>query len=94
MAGTSGRILRSEEVILDGQYRLNMGRIEIDRDESLKRDTVTAPTRASILEDHPEYAVLEVRCACGATIYLRCDYAPLGTPDHFQSRASEAEESG
>jgi hypothetical protein len=81
MAGTSGRILKSEDIILDGQYHLDMGRSEKDRDEAPQKNTVSAPTRVCILEDHPEYAVLEVTCACGTQIHLRCEYTHAKGPD-------------
>jgi hypothetical protein len=75
MAGTSGRILKSEDIILDGQYHLDMGRTEKDKNEPPQKNAVSAPVRACILEDHPEYAVLEVICVCGMKICLRCEYS-------------------
>lgn len=81
MAGTSERILRSEDIILDGQYHLDVGRTEKDRDEPPQKNTVSAPTQVCILEDHPEYAVVEVTCACGMKIGLRCEYTNAKGPN-------------
>jgi hypothetical protein len=94
MEGTSGRILKKEEVILDGQYHLDMGQTQIDRDEPKQKKAVSVPAQVYILEDHPEYAVLKVSCACGAKICVRCEYASSKTPDHSQMRDSTAVESG
>ena len=94
MEGTSGRILRREDVILDGQYHLDMGQTHINRAKPQQEKAVSTPTQVSILEDHPEYAILKVSCACGANICVRCEYAGSKTPDHSQKRDSAALESG
>lgn len=92
MVGTSGRILRSEDVILEGQYLHDAGRTEITRDEPQQKNAVSAPTRVCILEDHPQYVVLEVTCACGTKMCLRCEYASARTPNNFQTQNGTAEE--
>jgi len=75
MAGTSGRILKSEDIILDGQYHLDMGQTAKGKDGPPRKNAVSAAIQACILEDHPEYAVVEVTCACGMKICLRCEYS-------------------
>ncbi len=84
MEGTSGRILKRENVILDGQYYLDMRQTQISRDESKREKAVSVQAQVCILENHPEYAVLRVSCACGAKICVRCEYAGSNTPDHSQ----------
>ena len=93
MEGTSGRILRNEDVILEGQYHLDAGRSEIGRNELPRKNAVSASTRACILEDHPEHAVLEVTCVCGTTIYLRCEYASAKTPNNLHTQDGATAES-
>lgn len=93
MVRTSGRILRSEDVIIDGQYHLDRGQYEIDRDEAQPKAAVSVPTRVCILEDYPEYAVLEVTCACGAKICLRCEYAISKTREDSHAPDSTTVES-
>ncbi|MFC1633488.1 hypothetical protein ACFL5Z_01490 [Planctomycetota bacterium] len=93
MEGTSGHILRNEDVILEGQYHLDAGQSGIDRNEPQQKNAVSASTQACILEDHPEYAVLEVTCACGTKICLRCEYASTKTPNNVQTQDSAAAQS-
>ena len=93
MDGSSGRILRNEDVILDGQYRLGAGRPDVVEDEPQQKKMVSASARACILEDHPEYTILEVTCACGSKICLRCEYASAHIPNHVQTQDSTDEKS-
>ncbi len=79
MIRTSGRILKSEDVKLEGQYRLDVGQAG-----SLPAETDSVPKQARILENHPEYAVIEVTCSCGTKMVLRCEYTGAQTPDHHQ----------
>ncbi|MBN2313793.1 MAG: hypothetical protein JXM79_07675 [Sedimentisphaerales bacterium] len=81
MVKTSGRILKSEDVVFGGQYHLGMGKVQIGRGESPGKSAVSAPAQVRILENHPNYAVLEITCTCGAKICVRCEYANSRTPD-------------
>jgi len=68
MAEAVGRILKSEEVKLEGRIQLNAARPR----------SSTRPRRAAqarIVENHPEFAIIEITCCCGARTYLRCEYA-------------------
>lgn len=75
MTDSSRRILKSGEVELNGQCRLGL---LADESEGAGHDcigAVTAAPEARILENYPDYAVIEVRCSCGARISLKCDYS-------------------
>jgi len=76
MAETVGQILKSEEVKLEGQVQLNAARP--GRAAFHPGQTSGEPT-ADIVENHPEFAVIEITCCCGTRTYLRCEYAG-GTP--------------
>jgi len=71
-----GHILRSDEVKLEGQVRLQTkqslrsGGIEAGSPSSAMQSAT-----AAIVENHPEFAVVEITCCCGEKIYLRCEYA-------------------
>ena len=93
MEGTSRRILKNEDVILQGQYHLGAGRSEVGENEPLQKNAVSASTRASIVEDHPEFTVLEVTCTCGSKIRVKCEYANAKTPNNVQTKASETAKS-
>lgn len=75
MIETSRRILKSGDVELNGQCRLGLSpdRFEASGHEHI--GSITAAPKARVLENHPEYAVIEVSCSCGAKICLRCEYS-------------------
>ena len=77
MVKTAGRILKSEDFKLEGQFHLEIGQ----RSPDLPKQTVTATSAPKIrmLENHPEYAVIEVTCSCGTKISVRCEYADVQT---------------
>ncbi len=72
MRKTAGHILRSDEVRLEGQLNLSVLPSEPRRTSAA---TNAGAQRASIVQRHPEFAVIEITCSCGATMYLRCDYS-------------------
>jgi len=71
MAETVGQILKSEEVKLEGQVQLDT--VRPGRAAFHPGQTSGEPT-ADIVENHPEFAVIEITCCCGARTYLRCEY--------------------
>jgi len=68
MSETVGRILKSEEVKLEGRIQLDAA-----RPQSGTRSGRAAQAR--IVENHPEFAIIEIICCCGVKTYLRCQYA-------------------
>lgn len=85
MIGTSGQILSSKDVVFDGQYYLDPTRIMAAKTKTQKRDSLADPARVCILENHPEYAIIEVTCTCGVRMCLRCDYVCASKPDNSQA---------
>ncbi|MFB0525112.1 MAG: hypothetical protein ACETVZ_06190 [Phycisphaerae bacterium] len=71
MTETVGQILKSEEVKLEGQVQLDA--VRPGRAAFHPGQTSGEPT-ADIVENHPEFAVIEITCCCGARTYLRCEY--------------------
>ncbi|UCC99975.1 MAG: hypothetical protein JSW66_08850 [Phycisphaerales bacterium] len=84
MIKTSGRILKSKDVELEGQYRLDAAPAKGPETGPLPTQTTPVSKQARILENHPEYAVVEVTCSCGARMVLRCEYAGEQMPDNLQ----------
>ncbi|MHC4322663.1 MAG: hypothetical protein ACYSUX_00150 [Planctomycetota bacterium] len=73
MISTAGRIIKSSDVKLEGQFHLGL-----TKDGSgLPKQQVKASTapQVRILENHPEYAVVEVTCCCGTKMSVKCEYA-------------------
>jgi hypothetical protein len=73
MIGTAGRILKSNDVKLEGQFHLDVAKAGLD----LPKQQIAASSapQVRILENHPEYAVLEVTCSCGTRMSIKCEYA-------------------
>lgn len=69
-----GRVLRSNEIKLEGQVQLKtrqpQSTVQPNSQKSPKQ-----PVTAVIVENHPEFAVIEVTCCCGERMFLRCEYA-------------------
>jgi hypothetical protein len=67
------RVLKAHEVEVSGIYSLATG-----RSACLAAPDTTGQEgspQAQIIEQHPQYAVLEVTCACGQTLQVKCDYS-------------------
>lgn len=82
MAETSGRILKSDDVELEGQYHLGLVQDKFERSEPAQTNTVLAAPQARVLENHTDHAVIEVTCSCGAKVRLRCEYAGAQIPEN------------
>jgi len=74
MEKTVGRILKGGDVKLEGQFHLDVAQTNSAKAGPKQAGTVLAAPQARIVENHPEYAVIEITCTCGRGIYLRCEY--------------------
>ena len=72
MQKTAGRILKSDQVTLEGRLRLDLPHIQPDLPKGTTAASVTQQAR--IAENHPEFAVIEIICSCGRRTYLKCKY--------------------
>jgi hypothetical protein len=72
MEKAAGRILKSNNVKLEGQFRLDAG--PGVKCPSNERNAALAPAQVRIVENQPEFAVVEVTCCCGAKTLIRCEY--------------------
>jgi hypothetical protein len=78
MKKTAGRILKSNDVKLEGRFLLDVTKGGLG---SPKRGiTAVTEPQARVLENHPQYALIEVTCSCGTKISLKCDYAGATAP--------------
>jgi hypothetical protein len=78
MPQSTRRILKSNDIELEGQFHL-----DISRPGATPRNNNTALSepKAHIIEKQAEFAVIEVTCSCGTKTYLRCEYAKDQAPD-------------
>ncbi|MCP4452084.1 MAG: hypothetical protein GY809_11525 [Planctomycetes bacterium] len=68
------RVLKAHEVEVSGIYSLATGRPCNQAAEDASG--VAGSPQAQIVEQHPQYAVLQITCACGETLQVKCDYSP------------------
>ena len=83
MLKTGVNILKSSDVKVEGEFRL-----EIDPPtEQPPRlpDQAGASPQVRIVENHPEYALIEFTCACGNKSHIKCQY------DQTQSTTNQAQ---
>jgi hypothetical protein len=85
MVKTTGRILKSDDVELEGQFHLDI--VQAGSHGSKPQAAALSAPQVRVLENHPQYAVIEVTCSCGRKISLKCDYAGAGVqePDDSQN---------
>ena len=92
MVAARGRILKSQHVIIDGRYHLDVEKTEVAEANPQETKSISAPTQVCVLQNHADYAVLEVTCTCGKRMCLRCEYGGVQTPDQSQTQNGTAVE--
>lgn len=68
-----GRILKSKDVKVEGRFLLDVANLGSDLPKPQAAALTTPQVR--VLENHPQYAVIEVTCGCGRKMSLKCNYA-------------------
>lgn len=79
MSKPVGRILKGSDVKLEGQFHLGVTQVEPGSPKEGKEHVPLAAPEVRIVENHPEFAVIEVTCSCGTKTHLRCEYANAGS---------------
>jgi hypothetical protein len=75
MPKAAGHILKSDDVKLEGQFRLEVAQVQSPTGRPQeKRPALVAP-QVRIVEKHLEFADIEITCSCGTKTYLKCEYA-------------------
>jgi hypothetical protein len=75
MQKTAGHILKGEEVKLEGQFHLDVAQAGTTVARPNENRTAHATPQVRIVQNHPEFAVIEVTCSCGTKMNLKCEYA-------------------
>lgn len=78
MLQTMNRILKSDEVEIDGRCHLEIGHAVSQAQHTRSNNIVAA--KAKILDNTNEYALIELTCACGRKTLVRCDYGDAAGP--------------
>jgi hypothetical protein len=72
MMQTINRVLKSDEVEIDGRCNLDIGRCVSSAQPG--KISSSAAAKARILDNTSEYALIELVCSCGRKTLVRCDY--------------------
>ena len=72
MATAAGQVLKSDKVKLEGRFVL--GASEAGTDSPRQQIAASSAPQVRILENHEQYAVIEVICSCGTRTSLKCEY--------------------
>lgn len=73
MLKTTGQILKGDSVRFEGQFHLDMVKSGHSLPED-KRSALSKP-QAHIIENNPEFAVIEITCSCGTKTRVKCEHA-------------------
>lgn len=73
MIKTAGRIIKSDNVKLEGQFHLDPANVGSDLPGP--HSAAVSEPQVRVMENNPQYAVIEVTCSCGRKMSLKCEYA-------------------
>ncbi len=89
MEKAAGHILKSNNVKLEGRFRLDVGQ-GVPNSANEKNITL-APAQVCILENHPEFAVMEVTCGCGTKTCIKCEYTDAKPAEQGPDQKNDGE---
>ena len=78
MPKTTGRILKASDVQFEGVFKLELSPTVAST--AAPTNTGTVPQKITMVENTPEFALVEVTCSCGTKTLVRCEYAPGQAP--------------
>jgi hypothetical protein len=86
MIKATARILRADSVKVQGRLSLDLSQAH----EHLPRakSVASVQPQVRILENHPDFAVIEITCSCGTKTNLKCEYAAGEPPPEARQTRS------
>ena len=90
MKKPAGNILKSSDVKFEGSFHLDVE--PADSATPQQKNLAHAPPQVHIVENHPDFAVLEITCSCGTKSYLRCEYNNRPSASHEPEQTKTNEE--
>ena len=75
----TANIIKGDNIKLEGRFHLDARQAAPRPQKTQNAPSVSAEVR--IVENHPEFAVIELTCSCGKKTFLRCNYAVGQTPE-------------
>lgn len=95
MEKPTGRILKGNTVKLEGRFRFDAA-VSADTKRTNQvstneRNVTSAPAQVRIMENQPEFVVMEVTCGCGAKTRIRCEYTDAQSDDQGPNQENNGE---
>ena len=85
MEEAPGHVLKSNDIKMEGSFHL-----EVDHAVPVQANTENAKLaqpEVLVIENHPEFAVMEVTCRCGVKTQIRCEYATAHSTEQKPEQA-------
>ena len=89
MVKTAGHILKSEDVKLEGRFRLDLKQPVSAEDGPIGTKAPLAAPQARIAEKQSDFAVIEIVCSCAKKTYLKCEYSSAPVPEAANNQNGE-----
>jgi hypothetical protein len=90
MQKTVGHILKGEEVKLEGQFHLDAAQAGTTMARPNENRILRATPQVRIVQNHPEFVVIEVTCSCGTKMNVKCEYADTNADQESKSQDGQA----
>ena len=81
MEKTAGRVLKGSDVKFEGSVQLDAAQLKPSA-----QNAASAMPQARIIQNNPEFALIEVTCPCGTRTSLKCEYAVTQSPNQTQEQ--------
>ena len=75
MKQTTGKIIKSDQINIEGTYQIGLSQSNQCTHESL--NTTLRKPEVKIIENNDGYVVIQVTCSCGQKINLKGEYNAL-----------------
>ena len=84
MQGTTGRILRRQDVKFEGQLQLELNQRKTsanNKHNPPRNGNINAvPPEVTIVENNADFTIIRINCACGQQAYIRCEHKNTAKP--------------
>lgn len=90
MPKTAGHILKSHEVKLEGKFRLDVAQVQSRTGGPTQQSPPLNDPQVRIVENHPEFADIEITCSCGLKTHLKCEYTGSRVTEESKAQNGQA----
>jgi hypothetical protein len=90
MPKTAGHILKSDEIKLEGQFRLDVAQVQSQTGGPKEQSPALNAPQVRIVENHPEFADIEITCSCGRKTNLKCEYTGTKVTEEPKAQNGQA----